>query len=224
MPNRFTPDELTSLPQMISAPRYGTYSRACGNDAVAALRLYHWNAQTSACFLFPLHIFEICIRNAAATAIERYYGADWPWSVAFRTSLPDPIRPHFSPSREIEQVASRHSTAGKVIADLKFAFWVSLYTSRHDGRLWNSNLHREFPHLPTGATVRTARNTIHTAADRLRELRNRIAHHEPIFKRDLIKDYTVILETVTYRCTHSASWMNRSQQVSNLLTLRPPHT
>lgn len=80
---------------------------------------------------------------------------------------------------------------------------------------------REFPNLPIGMTEADARETIHDVADGLRELRNRIAHHEPIFRRNLVSDYTSILEVVTYRCAVTAAWMNRSQQVSNLLTLRP---
>jgi hypothetical protein len=188
---------------------------------MASLRLYHWNAQVSAAFLFPLHIFELCIRNSAANAIESFYNANWPWGAAFLMSLPDPPRPNFSPKREVQRVANNNPTTGKVIADLKFAFWVSMYTARHQGRLWTPYILREYPNFPAGTSPGTARQLIYRAADGLRELRNRIAHHEPIFRRNLVSDYTTILEVVTYKCPHTAAWMNRSQQVYNLLTLRP---
>lgn len=220
MANRFSPDELAALPVVLSPPRYTTYARQCGNDPRAALTLYHWNAQISASFLFPLHIFEICVRNAAANAIESYYRSQWPWSQAFQNSLPNPTQ-GFSPRQELQRVIRSHTTTGKVIADLKFAFWVSIFTARHDGRLWNTFALREFPHFPPGTQASAARSKIYHAADNLRELRNRIAHHEPIFRRDLIKDYTVMHEIINYKCPHTAAWMHRSQQVSNLLMLRP---
>ena len=58
-------------------------------------------------------------------------------------------------------------------------------------------------------------------ADQVRGLRNRIAHHEPIFARDLVGDYTAILEIIGFRCIATAAWLNRSQNVFNLLTLKP---
>jgi transposase-like protein len=103
---------------------------------------------------------------------------------------------------------------------LKFAFWVSLFTSRHDGRLWAPNLAIEFPNAPA-VSVSTNRAKINQAADQVRELRNRIAHHEPIFRRDLMADYAALLEVIGYKCALTAAWVNRSQSVSNLLTLRP---
>jgi hypothetical protein len=197
MPNRFSPQELLALPAVLSQPRYATYARQCGNNPLAALTLYHWNAQISAAFLFPLHILEICVRNAAANAIESRYNDRWPWARAFENSLPDPPWPDFSPRRELRRATRKHSTTGKVISDLKFAFWVSLYTSRHEGRLWNSYALREFPNFPPGTQPQLARQSIHDVADNLRELRNRIAHHEPVFRRDLVKDYADIHEVVS---------------------------
>jgi hypothetical protein len=188
---------------------------------MAALTLYHWNAQVAASFLFPLHIFEICVRNAVANAAETAYNPRWPWAPAFHLSLPDPPYPNFSPRREIRRSSTQHNTTGTVIADTKFAFWVSMFTSRHHGRLWQPHLAREFPHIAAGTPAHAVRKRIYEVADQVRGLRNRIAHHEPIFARDLVTDYTAMLEIVGLRCVATAAWMNRSQTVFNLLTLKP---
>jgi len=185
------------------------------------MRLYHWNALISASFLFPLHVFEICLRNAAANAIESYYNPLWPWANAFEMSLPSNPRPHFSPRHEIRSARVRHTTTGKIIADIKFAFWVSIFTSRHDGRLWSPCLRREFPNIPATVTIANARLKIHDVADRVRELRNRIAHHEPIFQRNLATDYALIKDIVGYRCAHTAAWMDRAQSVTALAATCP---
>lgn len=219
MPNRFAPSELAALPAFISQPRFTRYLNACGNDVAGALRLYHWNAQVSAALLYPLHVLEVGLRNAVAAAVNAMYGGNWPWATSFTMSLPSPPRPNFSPRRELESVRNRHGTTGKVIADLKFAFWVSMFTSRHDGRLWDNQFCTEFSGWH--GTAKAGRLRVYNVAESIRELRNRIAHHEPIFARDLVADYAAILETITYRCGDTAAWMHRSQTVSSLLTLRP---
>lgn len=76
MRNSFTTPELSALPKIISTERFATYIAARA-DITQALALYQWNAQISAAFMFPLHVYEICIRNAAANAIAHFYGPDW---------------------------------------------------------------------------------------------------------------------------------------------------
>ena len=219
MPNRFSADEIRALPQILSAPRFATYLNGTGS-VPKALSLYHWNAQVSSAFLFPLHVFEICVRNAAANAVESHYNPSWPWAPAFQRSLPDPPRA-FSPRRDLQKISNQHATLGKVIAELKFAFWQSLYTSRHDGRLWNSHIFQEYPNFAAGTTVSDARDSIYNAIDLVRNLRNRIAHHEPVFGRDLVSDYKVVLGVIEKRCSHTSAWVNRSQSVFNFLAVKP---
>jgi hypothetical protein len=222
MPRDFSPQEQLKIPATLSIPRFATYLDACNNANEAALRLYGWNARVSSAFLFPLHLFEICIRNAVANAATATYSPTWPWAATFERSLPD--YQHFSPRREIVKVRQRHQapqSTGKVIADLKFAFWVSMFTGRHDRRLWRPHLKIEFPNTPPGMTVERVRTRIYAVADEVRQLRNRIAHHEPIFRRDLIASYEAIEEIVGYRCADTLAWMRRAEVVTNLLLVEP---
>jgi hypothetical protein len=118
-------------------------------------------------------------------------------------------------------VSSRYPTPGKIIADINFAFWVSMFTSRHEGRLWAPSLRLEFPLLPTTMNVKAAPAEIYRIADQVRSLRNRIAHHEPIFRRDLAADYAAMEQVTGYRCDHTAAWLRRSHTVASLLLMRP---
>lgn len=217
----FSDDEKAAIPLVLSAPRFATYLAYTRNDVLQAMRLYQWNAEVSAAFLFPLHVFEVCVRNAAANAIESFYNQRWPWTTAFEMSLPDPARPRFSPRRELAMVRAPLTTAGKVIADIKFAFWVSMYTARHEGRLWQRYLRREYPHLPPRTSVYDGREKIYKASDQVRNLRNRIAHHEPIFTRNLANDYAAMTEIIGLKCPTTQGWVNRVQGVTGLLTSRP---
>lgn len=221
MPDNFSPQEQAAIPVVLSQPRFNTYLVEKNNNTLDALKLYHWNAQISASFLFPLHVFEICIRNAASNAIESAYNPNWPWANAFEMSLPDHPPPLFSPRREIRAVRARQPTTGKVIADIRFAFWQSLYTRRHNGRLWTPYFRREYPNIPPAMSVGNGRRRIFGICENTRELRNRIAHHEPIFRRNLQTDYDGILEAIRYRCGHTAAWVERAQTVRAILALRP---
>lgn len=219
MTYEFSADQIKGIPLVISAPRMATYIAASG-DVSQALRLYHWNAQLSSAFLFPLHIFEISVRNAVADAIERYYGQDWMHSTAFEKSLPDPQMPNFSPRRELVALRKRHQSAGKLVADMKFAFWVSMFTARHRGRLWEPRFAALFPNC-TAADAEAGRVVVHQATDHVRILRNRIAHHEPIFMRDLHADLMTVLEVIGWRCQHTQEWVRRTQVVDALMDVRP---
>lgn len=224
MPRDFSAQEQVRIPATLSVPRFARYLVACKNDIEAALRLYGWNARVASAFLFPLHLFEISVRNAVANATAATYNADWPWVENFERSLPRPHYPHFSPHQEVLKVRKRHEnpqSTGKVIADLKFAFWVSMFTLRHEPRLWQPYIKLEFPNAPAAMTVQQLRIRIYTVSDTVRQLRNRIAHHEPIFDLDLIAVYETIEEIIGYRCLDTLAWMRRAETVTNFLLVDP---
>ncbi|WP_208691822.1 hypothetical protein [Pseudomonas oryzihabitans] len=43
--------------------------------------------------------------------------------------------------------------------------------------------------------------------DRVRRFRNRMAHHEPIFERNLAAEYTMMINLITWRCPQTAAWL-----------------
>ena len=184
-------------------------SRATGSDDPAALDLYAWNAKVSAAMLIPLHLCEVVVRNAIAEAIEEVYGNGWPWSPGFVQSLPDPLR-EWSPRKELVAARRTYRFAGKVIPELKFVFWQTMMTQRHDRRLWIPFLHKVFPNLDPSTPARELRQEIFLELSILRGLRNRIAHHEPVLTRDLSKDYRRMLRLVESRCRIMAGWMGET--------------
>ena len=215
-----TKETVLAVRNALSAARMGTYEIAAAHDDIASLALYSWNAQVSATLLAPLHICEVVVRNAVSDTLEAVYGARWPWSVSFEHSLPAPPA-GYSPRKDLQLTRSREPTTGKVIPELKFVFWQKMFTGRHDARLWNSHLVRVFPGLDSTRTISDLRKEIYDELEHIRTLRNRIAHHEPIFKRNLTDDLDRIVALVEFRCKVTASWMLVNQQASALLAARP---
>lgn len=214
----------------LSAPRIGTYLAATrGAPAdVAAVALYAWNTQVSAALLHPLSVCEVVIRNAASEALERQYGANWPWHPGLIRNLPAPNPPAFNPRRELQRAvqaatgAAGVATTGRVIAELKFKFWETLFTGRFDRTLWNAHLLAVLPNLAGRGPIPTLRRQVHDDLEELRTLRNRIAHHEPIFARPLTTHLAKIMRLVSYRCMVTANWMSGQERVSSLIGTKPP--
>lgn len=218
----FTPDELHHLPNVISAPRFATYLQATGNDRERALALYEWNLTLSAAFIVPLQVCEVAVRNGVVEVLEQVHGATWPWSNGFLRSLPRPKRlTDYNPESDLRSVAARMPTAGKVVAELKFAFWERLFTAGQDSRLWVSHFHAAFPGAPPAMPIPAARTTAYNSLKAIRSLRNRIAHHEPIFTRDIANEYQRIHDMIAWRSPVAAAWMDNKQGVTALIPNKP---
>lgn len=132
----FSVAELNDLPTVISAPRFATYLQAAGNDTSQALALYEWNLELSAAFIVPLQVCEVAARNGVVAVLEMVHGAGWPWSSGFIRSLPVPKKQwHYNPQDDLRSLARRLPTSGKIVAELKFAFWEKTFTKGQDARL-----------------------------------------------------------------------------------------
>lgn len=215
---------LKAVKDSLSPARIGTYETAAGtsgDEDSRAIALYAWNAQISAALLAPLHICEVVIRNAATDALEADYGPRWPWERTFVLSLPDPSGSYYSSRRDLKSVAAKQPSTGKVIPELKFVFWQEMFTYRHDVRLWSTHIKRIFPSHDPASTVVSLRKAIYSDLEAIRRLRNRIAHHEPIFTRKLKEDLERMVRLVEQRSPLVASWMTGNQNASRLISQSP---
>lgn len=100
----------------------------------------------------------------------------------------------FNPTKDLITARQNKATTGSVIPEFKFVFWQTMFTSRFDVRIWDPHLRAVMPHLDPSKTVQQLRGLIYTELEQLRKLRNRIAHHEPIFMRTLASGVHVELE------------------------------
>ncbi|MGH2902337.1 MAG: hypothetical protein ACRDK7_01900 [Solirubrobacteraceae bacterium] len=184
------------LEQWLSAPRLGRYLAAAGNDRARALRLYDWNARISAAVLRDLAHFEVALRNAYDDALL----AATPTGQAHWTSASTRVFPPLYRTKRAPRGPIRHTDVnrkpraildaavqaaggisappGKVIANLTFGFWRYLSSKAHEKSLWVPYLHAAF-------SPKTNRSDVDARVGRLHELRNRVAHHEPVLNSDL---------------------------------------
>lgn len=214
---------IAAVRQALSHARMATYeaaSKVTKDDDPSALILYAWNAEVSGALLAPLHVCEVVIRNAVNDALERIYGNKWPWSPTFERSLPDP-KIGYSPRKDLQSARRSAHTTGKVIPELKFVFWQKMFTSRYDIRLWDIHLHNVLPQLDITKGVTANRQMIYDQLEQLRKLRNRIAHHEPIFNRNLTDDFQIMLGVIEARCAVTKAWLDTNQTATSVITRKP---
>lgn len=221
-----TAGEAAVIAACLSPQRAGTYLAAVAHHdeserTVAALALYRWNVEVSAAFMVPIHLCEVVIRNAAAEALVMLYGAHWVWDSGFTQTLPDPAAPSYSPRRDLIKVRQRHHTVGKVIPELKLVFWENLFTKRHDNRLWKPYLRKVLPNLDPNQPVKVLRNMVRSEIETVRHLRNRVAHHEPIFARSLQDELESAQRLVHWKSDEAVSWLGDMETVTDLLNRKP---
>jgi len=206
----------------LSPTRISTYDSEypIGTCQTKAIQLYAWNAQTSGALLTPLHLCEITIRNAISQAIENAYCSNWHLDTTFETSLPSPPS-GYNPRRDLIKTRAKSTSVGQVISELKFVFWQSMLTKRHDNKIWNNHLRSVFPNTDPGKSIKEIRVGLHSDIESVRRLRNRVAHHEHILKRNLDDDFRKLTNLIEARCTTTALWMLDIETASPLFKTKP---
>lgn len=178
-----------ALKKTISADRLEKYLEAVDGNLDAAIGLYERNTTLSEAFYAPLQAVEVCLRNALHDQMTERYGSSWFTSGA--APLNNEARRMVDDAYRDLQHEPVPIPDGKVVAELKFAFWVSLIGPTYDASLWRQALHKAF--LIGGGKPRS---TVHGRFNAIRRFRNRVAHHEPILSRPLDSVHAEIMQAI----------------------------
>lgn len=196
----------------LTPQRLSKYLASANGHQSQALRLYILNAKVSAAFLTDVHYVEVALRNKFDVELARGFNTqDWFVPGAFTVLLDQ--RGNYILSKAQGTAAkgrTRHTPAptGKVIAELTFGFWVALTNPKYEHTLWTPYLHKIFS--PNPAPRRAAFNA---ALGKIQTLRNRIAHHEPIFHMNLIAEHRNLCEVARLLCPTTAIVLENTSSV-----------
>lgn len=182
--------------------------RAGGSD-LDMLARYYWNITLGESLYPTLSGLEVTLRNsihqAGATIFTNDRWFDDPRVLPLQTreqaQLDDAKHELMRRGRPLE--------VGRIIAELPFAFWTGLLNAPYERRLWHPRaalglLPIAFPFVPNRYR---SRQPIFDRVNKVRFLRNRIAHHEPIWnwnRPSLVVQHREIIETI--------GWMNPAVQ------------
>ncbi|MCK9896881.1 hypothetical protein [Frankia sp. AgB32] len=203
----------------MSAERLAPYEQACDGDVVRAIALYGWNSAVSAAFYEILGLFEVALRNALHDQLTAWHArqrrsGEW-WDAPTGT-LETRARQDIADARSRIRRNNKIAIPGRVVAELNFGFWRYLLSRRYEATLWTPALRHAFPRL------RPARRaTVYEPVNRLVNLRNRIAHHEPIHNRPLKQTHADLLRVADYLDADVHDWIMSHSRVPGLLSTKP---
>jgi hypothetical protein len=170
---------------------------ASGNRAKAHSRYIH-NVKVSASLFQVIGGFEVALRNSIHLVLSQAFGSDaWYTALAWKKYEFEAL------STAKNQIRSRKKqiVPGRIVAELTFGFWCGLASRPYESLLWIPHLHKAFPHKRLG------RKDAFDRLDKIRRLRNRIAHHECIVHLDLQAEYTNVIEAVGWICPTTRKWI-----------------
>lgn len=198
-----TPQINAALERSLTRERLAKYLVAQGNDLNSAIALYERNMRLSEAMYSSLQCLEVCLRNTVDQQMVAVYGQDW---LTNHTAAPLTDFSRRLVREALEEVEPR-DPRGKLVAELKFAFWVGLHGPGYDNTIWRGALTRGFR-----ARGGKKRSDVHGRLNAIRRLRNRIAHHEPIYHLPMIERHTEVLEAIGWMCRDTEAWATHTSR------------
>ncbi|WP_194928694.1 Abi family protein [Pseudactinotalea sp. HY158] len=228
------PDGLYEMLEPHLAPaRLAPYVAATDGSRRQAIRLYQWNIRVSGAVYEALHVVEVVLRNAIdaqlcgwnSSQVDPQTGKhrDRDWLLDPAPLLRRLVRDHeLTKAHQRAERAIRHQRRpvahADLLAQLSFGTWRFLLPDRDPGRqrLWDDALHVAFPHLDRSPQELV--NSVHG----IYQLRNRVAHLEPLLRSGMIRTQFTNMRTVLNEVDPVAEqWFVSNQRVTATLRGRP---
>jgi hypothetical protein len=160
------------LEKFLSEARLSSYYNLFDGDKTRGIEYYRLNSEVSESFYILLANLEIGLRNTINSSFTiRFNTANWFDKLPFNelTQMVDQAKQKIKKSK-------RHISNDKVIAELTFGFWTSLFNRQYAKDFWKP-LMFAFPNI---TKTDLHRDKIAFRLNQVRKFRNRIFHYEPI--------------------------------------------
>lgn len=192
--------------------------------SLKSLKLYLWNIQISSALFEVINLYEVTLRNKIFAVVNSEFS--------------DSINDHYFKKRlsfffrnKLDELGASTISAPMIVSRLNFAFWTEVlnkhfyYSGSVDKsghplypRLYNFNsslfsINRKL----TREDYNKLTKKLIKINDEVNELRNRICHHEPIFKSKLRAIYINMLFVLRYLDTNVYKLTKEIERVNKLL-------
>jgi hypothetical protein len=219
VPFEYDKDTIQALGKSLTNQRLKKYLAAADNKFERAMDLYLWNSRLCKAIQFPIQVAEVTLRNAISEHLADLSGTrTWPLLDDFILRWnPGGLASVTKAKERLVKEKKGNFTADDVIAKLPLEFWIAALDGSHEDT-WQTSVRLYFPNLGP----HESRRTIHNFAVNINWLRNRVAHHEPIFSiKDLRDRHASILALVTRRCEKTSNWTEIHSTFMAVLHDRP---
>ena len=218
--------------QIMSKPRLDSYKGYFHASTKEAVGLYMWNCQLSAYLSTLLSYFEVALRNRVHWSMSSFYSRETSQSIHWYDTIRGQLKPETQ--KAIDKIrtirgprgALTHRTPApspdEIVSRVTFGFWPAILAVI-DQRYADQLLPGIFPSHslntnPRRWTVGATRKNALAFIYELNEIRNRIAHHEPLWKFSAIKDTSANpARVITAASTNQAESIARFRRLLALL-------
>ena len=170
-------DNNAIVERIISKERLEPYLNYHQNELSKAIAHYKSNILISESFYPLLAVLEIGLRNSIDYQLsKRFNDKEWYDNKDFVKIATRFQIDRISQARTNIYSEKKEITPGRIISELSFGFWTSLFDTKFEMTLWK-NLRLAFPNCPKNIRKR---KTMSSKFNGIRKLRNRIFHHEAI--------------------------------------------
>ena len=181
MQQKFKRMKYTDFEQIMTPARMNRYLIACEGNSRKAMTLYRKNLQLTQELFTVISCFEIALRNAIDKKCTTVFGNDWLKNGSSTGGIFDTSRCRLTKQNINEAIGKLHVYGhNKLVAELGFGFWRFMF-AQNQYNATNRILLQIFPLKPRSTATLQYNNTyIFNQLAKLNEIRNRMAHHEPI--------------------------------------------
>jgi hypothetical protein len=200
------------LEQAFDPGRLASYYPPNG-DKLTMVTNYFWNVALCKELYLSLGTVEVTMRNAIHDTLTAQFAApDW---YDEPDLLLDREAKAIAGAKSDIQKAGKKVVPSRVVAGVTFGFWTGLLSSLYGDSpygtpLWTPSdaelIRIAFPYL---APARQNRSHVHRRFNAIRSLRNRVVHHEPIWRGVRLQSGRIVPRTNLYDDILDAiSWVN----------------
>lgn len=165
------------LSQALSPERLAAYRLDSSDQEADVIARYLWNVALGESLYPSLQCLEVALRNSLHEALSRAFGGPF-WYDASSPILRASELARIEEAKATLRRERKPIEPGRMIAELSFGFWTSLLDLHYEQAFWPQLLRPTFLYMPR--RIRT-RRTLSARLNKIRRLRNRIFHHEPIW-------------------------------------------
>jgi hypothetical protein len=204
------------IDKIISQERLQPYISHHSGDTEKAIAHYKANILISESFYPLISILEVGLRNSIDKQFVRRFSDDkWFDNIEFIQIVSKYQIDRISEARTNIQSSKKEITTGRIISELTFGFWTSLFDTKFEMTLWK-NLRFSFPNCQK---ENRKRKIISAKLNRIRKFRNRIFHHEAIsWNIDVLNAYKHdIIEGINWLDKDLLNWIGELNHIDQTI-------
>ncbi|RYE35935.1 MAG: CAAX protease [Sphingobacteriaceae bacterium] len=171
----------SAFTEIMTSTRMNRYLLACGGSSRKAMTLYRKNLQLTQELFTIISCFEVALRNVIDKKCTNSFGIDWLKNGVKVGGIFDNQKCRLTKQNINDAITKLPSyNHFKLVAELGFGFWRYMF-AKNQYNATNKILLQVFPSKPTSTPALQYDNKyVFNQLAKLNDIRNRMAHHEPI--------------------------------------------